>query len=221
MGQAHERPPSVTLSFTALRGSEDAVSGQHIHPHRSLGASAWAFLYPLATLLVAVSLLSACSRSAHVADPAAVQPPQPPLTSAPPVRLGVAQHIAVASSFGPGSADVPATITVYAVRDHVAPDPKIRPITPATHWASADVQVCRTKPVILGYPAWVLGDDSGRTAQQTRVLHAQFPQPTFPNSSLRAGCARGWVTWVTADILKPTKVTFEQARTVSVPWRIR
>jgi hypothetical protein len=109
---------------------------------------------------------------------------------------------------------------VYAFRDHVEPAARIRPITPGTHWASADVKVCRTKPAILGYPAWVLGDDQGRTAQQTRVLHKQFPQPTFPNDSTQVGCARGWITWVTPNILKPTQVTFEQARTLPGPWRI-
>ena len=179
-------------------------------------------LVSLACLPVAAALLSACgAASVPSSDPAAVQPPQPPVKSAAPVALGAVQQVEVASSFGPGPGDVPASITVYAVRDHVAPSKRIRPITPRTHWASADVKVCRTKPVIFGYPAWVLGDDSGRTAQQTRVVHPQFPQPAFPNDSPTAGCARGWVTWVTANNLIPTQVTFEQARTVSGPWRLR
>jgi hypothetical protein len=179
-------------------------------------------LASLACLPIALLALSGCAGTGtNSVDPADAQPPQPAIKTAVPVGLGAAQQVDVASSFGPGAADVPASITVYAVRDHVAPNPRIHPITPHTHWASADVQVCRTKPVIFGYPAWVLGDDSGRTAQQTRVLHRQFPQPAFPNNSPTAGCARGWVTWVTPNNLKPTQVTFEQARTVSVPWRLR
>ena len=90
-----------------------------------------------------------------------------------------------------------------------------------TRWASAQVRVCRSGPVVLGFPAWVLGDDDGRTAQQSRVLHPQFPQPAFPDASRRPGCATGWVTWVVAPDLVPTKVTFEQTRQVPLPWRIR
>jgi hypothetical protein len=195
---------------------------ESIVTHGSRARARRRLLLSVACLPVAVALVSGCGATSDPgSDPAAVQPPQPPVTSAAPVRLGVAQQIEVASSFGPGAGEVAASITVYSVRDHVAPNKRIRPITPRTHWASADVRVCRAKPVIFGYPAWVLGDDSGRTAQQTRVVHPQFPQPQFPDDSPTAGCARGWVTWVTADNLKPTQVTFEQARTVSGPWRLR
>jgi hypothetical protein len=214
--------PKLALCNRPRENGRHAVFTEAVATHQPGARATRGTLGLLGGLLVAASLLSACASSGGAStDPAAVQPPQQPVKIAAPVRLGAAQELLVASSFGPGSADVPSAITVYAVRDHVAPDRRIRPITPGTHWASADVKVCRTKPVIFGYPAWVLGDDSGRTAQQTRVLHPQFPQPTFPNSSPKAGCARGWVTWVTADDLKPTQVTFEQARTVSVPWRIR
>jgi hypothetical protein len=115
--------------------------------------------------------------------------------------------------------DVPAVITVFAFQDHVAPDPAIEPAAAASHWASADVQICRDRPVVLGYPAWVLGDDEGRTAQVTKVLHPQFPQPALPDGAT-AGCSRGWVTWVTPDALHPTQVRFEQTRSIPGAWRI-
>ena len=74
--------------------------------------------------------------------------------------------------------------------------------------------------MILGYPAWVLGDDSGRTAQISRVLHPQFPQPALRNGVTLTRCTRGWVTWVTSNQLKPTKVTFEQAFDVPGAWKV-
>jgi hypothetical protein len=137
-----------------------------------------------------------------------------------PVALGEAQDIQVANAFGPASSGsaVPARVTVLAVRDHVAPT--VKPRSPASHWTSARVQVCRSVPVVLGYPAWVLGDDDGRTAQLSRALHRQFPKPTFDNTSTATGCQQGWVTFVTSDDLKPTKVTFEQTREVRGPWLI-
>ncbi len=42
-----------------------------------------------------------------------------------------------------------------------------------------------------------------------------------PNSAPGTGCSRGWVTWVTADDLVPTKVTFEQTHSIPGAWRIR
>lgn len=136
------------------------------------------------------------------------------------VPLGTSQEVAVASSFGPGRGDVMAGVTVFQVRDQVAPDPSLRPKQAATHWASADVQICRTAPVVLGYPAWVLGDDDGRTAQVAKVLRPQFPQPALAGGPGGRSCRRGWVTFVTPDELHPTKVTFEQAREVPPAWRI-
>jgi hypothetical protein len=186
-----------------------------VSPARSLR---WAMVTAPAVLL---AMLAGCGSSGTKTDPAAVQPSQRPLQTVRPVPLGTAQKVAVASSFGPGTADVPATITVYAVRDHVAPGPAIRPLAAASHWASADVRICRDRPVVLGYPAWVLGDDQGRTAQVTKVLHPQFPQPTLPNGPTLRGCSRGWVTWVVANDLVPTKVTFEQTHDIPGAWRIR
>lgn len=136
------------------------------------------------------------------------------------VPLGTSQQVAVASAFGPGRADVTTKVTVFEVRDHVAPDPSLRPKQASSHWASADVQVCRTAPVVLGYPAWVLGDDDGRTAQAAKVIRPQFPQPALAPGPGTPSCLRGWVTFVTPDELHPTKVTFEQAREVPPAWRI-
>jgi hypothetical protein len=171
--------------------------------------------------LLAVMLITACS-SAPPPDPAAVQPPQPPPRTVRDVALGATQRVRIASTFGPGTEEVPADVTVYEFRDHVAPAPAIRPSSAGAHWASARVRMCRSAPVLLGYPAWVLGDDEGRTAQQTRVLHRQFPQPAFPNTSRRAGCATGWVTWVVpGDLTAPSKITFEQTREVPGAWRLR
>ena len=177
--------------------------------------------------LLAAVLLPACSSGpgrlageGQGAGQGAVQTPGPDLSSKD-VGLGAAQDVRVASSFGPGTAAVAATVSVLAFRDHVAPDPAVRPVTPGTRWASAQVRVCRSGPVVLGFPAWVLGDDEGRTAQQSRVLHPQFPQPPFPDASRRPGCATGWVTWVVAADLVPTKVTFEQTREVPAAWRLR
>ncbi len=135
------------------------------------------------------------------------------------MRLGTGQQVLVASSFGPGTGDVPAVLSVFDLRDRVAPDPALAPAASASHWASADVQVCRTRPVALGYPAWVLGDDQGRTAQVTKVLLPQFPQPPLPDAPGLTGCVRGWVTFVTPDDLRPTKVTFEQTLSIPGAWR--
>jgi len=187
-------------------------------PARPARPVRWALVTAPALVL---AMLAGCGSSATKPDPAAAQPSQQPERTVTPVPLGTAQQVAVASSFGPGTADVPATITVYAVRDHVAPAPAIRPLAAGSHWASADVKICRDRPVLLGYPAWVLGDDQGRTAQVTKVLHPQFPQPTLPNSAPGTGCSRGWVTWVTADDLHPTQVTFEQTHSIPGAWRIR
>ena len=177
--------------------------------------------------LLAAVLLPACSSgpgrladAGQGAGQGAVPTPGPDPSSKD-VGLGTAQDVRVASSFGPGTAAVPATVAVLAFRDHVAPVPAVRPVTPGTHWASAQVRVCRSRPVVLGFPAWVLGDDDGRTAQQSRVLHPQFPQPPFPDASRRPGCATGWVTWVVAADLVPTKVTFEQTREVVEAMRAR
>jgi len=172
--------------------------------------------------LLAAILLPACSSGPGrlAGDGQGAVPTPGPVVAPKDVGLGTAQDVGVASSFGPGTAVVPASVSVLAFRDHVAPDPAVRPITPGTRWASAQVRVCRSGPVVLGFPAWVLGDDSGRTAQQSRVLHPQFPQPAFPDASRRPGCATGWVTWVVAPDLVPTKVTFEQTRDVPPAWRL-
>lgn len=174
-----------------------------------------------AVAVAAACLLGAGCRSSPRVDPAAAQPPQPSVRSVTPVRLGVAQRVAAASSFGPGSEDVPVTVAVLRFRDHVVATDHATPAAPGSHWASAEVRVCRSRPVVLGYPAWVLGDDSGRTAQVTKVLHPGFPHPAFPDASRAAGCAQGWVTWVTADALHATRVTFEQTRDVPGAWRLR
>jgi hypothetical protein len=176
----------------------------------------------LAGLVLAGGLLAACSaQDADVTDPA-VPPPRPSPRSVTAVPLGTPQEVPVASSFGPGTDDVRATVTVLAFRDRVAPAPAPQPVTPGTRWASAQVRVCRTAPVALGYPAWVLGDDSGRTAQQTRVLRPQLPQPPFPGSSTAPGCAQGWVTWVVPpELARPSMITFEQTRSVPGAWRLR
>jgi len=136
------------------------------------------------------------------------------------VPLGTGQDVSVASAFGPGQGDVMTGVTVFEVRDRVAPDPRRRPKAAASHWASADVQVCRSAPVVLGYPAWVLGDDDGRTAQAAKESQPQFPQPALAGGPGTSSCRRGWVTFVTPDELHPTKVTFEQAREVPPAWRI-
>lgn len=171
---------------------------------------------------VAAALLAAsgCSRSAG-GDPAAVQPPQPLPRSAAPVKLGTVQPVTASSSFGPGRDDVPVTVAVLAFRDHVVATDGARPAAPGSHWASAQVRVCRSRPVVFGYPAWVLGDDAGRTAQQAKVLHPGFPRPAFPDAATTAGCATGWVTWVTEDLLHATQVRFEQTRQVPGAWRLR
>lgn len=174
----------------------------------------------LGCLTAVLALLGACSGSPKV-DPYAKQPSQPPTRTKASVPLGTTQKILASSSFGPGTADVPIDVTVYGFRDHVAPAAGIRPKTPATHWASADIKVCRSKPIVFGYIAWVLEDAVGRPAQESAVAHKEFPQPPFPDSSTRAGCARGWVTWVTPDNVKGAKVSFEQAREFPGPWRVR
>lgn len=175
----------------------------------------------LAGLVLAAGLLGACTARGTGRDLASTQPPQPLPRTTTPVRLGAGQEVVIASAFGPGSDDVKATVTVYRFLDHVAPRAP-QPVTPGTRWASADVQVCRPQPVVLGYPAWVLGDDSGRTAQQSKVLRPELPQPAFPNTSTRTGCARGWVTWVVAhELSAPSKITFEQTRDVPGAWRLR
>jgi hypothetical protein len=172
-------------------------------------------------VLGTVAVLAGCGSSGAKIDPAAAQPSQQSARTVAPVPLGTAQKVNIANSFGPGTGDVTATITVYSVRDHVAPSPAIKPVAAGSHWASADVKICRDRPVELGFPAWVLGDDHGRTAQVTKVLHPQFPQPTLPTGPSLTGCSRGWVTWVTANDLKPTQVTFEQTHAIPGAWRIR
>lgn len=174
-----------------------------------------------AAVAIASSLLvGGCSAAATI-DPAAVQPSQPSAVQVNPVGLGTAQRVAVSSSFGPGTADVRASITVLRFRDHVRASDRATPVAPATHWASAEVRVCRSTAVELGYPAWVLRDDDGRTAQVTKVLHPGFPQPSLPVASHAVGCTRGWVTWVTPDDLHATEVTFEQTREVPGAWLLR
>jgi hypothetical protein len=113
------------------------------------------------TLLILGIVLGGCGDSRR----SVTAPPSPAPTSNAPyaVPLGVSQPVMVASTFGPGQNDVRVTITVFQVRDRVAPNAPPPPQL-GSHWASADVQVCRTAPVILGYPAWILDDDSGRTA---------------------------------------------------------
>ena len=175
---------------------------------------------PVVPLLAAALLAGACSSPARI-DPAAAQPPQPTARGVKPVKLGAVQAVSVSSSFGPGKTDVAVTISVLRFRDRIRPTDGALPLAPASHWASAEVRVCRTKPVVLGYPAWVLGDDSGRTAQLSKILHPGFPQPTFANASGKVGCAQGWVTWVTQDVLHATQVRFEQTRDVPGAWRLR
>jgi len=174
----------------------------------------------VACLLPVLVLFSACSSGGPKADPAAKQPPQAATQQVPSVPLGTTQAVVASNAFGPGTGDVPIHITVYAFRDHVAPGAGIRPITPATHWASADILVCRSKPVVFDYPAWVLEAADGRVAQTTKVQHPQFPQPAFPNASTKAGCARGWVTWVTPDSLTGHTINFEQTHDLPGPWRL-
>lgn len=177
----------------------------------------------LAAVLLAGGLLGGCAGPAPTAAgavPPPAQPPPPPRETAAPVRLGAVQEVQASDSFGSGG-DVLVTAAVLAVRDPVAPPPAPRPAMPGARWASALVRLCRSAPVTLGYPAWVLGDDDGRTAQQSRVQHPQFPRPALPAAGGR-GCTRGWVTWVVPpDLRVPTKVTFEQTRRVPGEWRLR
>ncbi len=190
-------------------------------PTRSPGRGTQSGGRPL--LVVAALALAAtggCQSSGSDAGTAATPTTKPSASGPPAVALGTQQQVTVASAFGPGREAVVARVTVFAVRDKIAPGKAIKPTALASHWASADVEVCRPKPVVLGFPAWVLGDDSGRTAQITKVLHKQFPQPLFVNASTKTGCQRGWVTFVTADDLTPTKVTFEQTSDVPGAWRI-
>lgn len=161
-------------------------------------------------------VLVGCSGSSTATSSAA--PSEAPVASPKALSLGDAQAIQVASAFGPGNGDVSARVAVLAVRDNVAPQVKTR--APGSHWTSAQVRVCRDKPVILGYPAWVLGDEEGRTAQISRIPHREFPQPPFNNRSTKTGCQEGWVTFVTPADLVPTRVTFEQTRDVRGPWLI-
>ena len=193
-------------------------SARRAAPCRTAQRRTW--IDPVVPLLAAALLAGACSSPARI-DPAAAQPPQPTARSVKPVKLGAVQAVSVSSSFGPGTADVSVTISVLHFRDQIRPTDGALPLAPASHWASAEVRVCRPKPVVLGYPAWVLGDDSGRTAQLTKILHPGFPQPTFPNASGKVGCAQGWVTWVTQDVLHATQVRFEQTRDVPGAWRLR
>ena len=172
----------------------------------------------LAGLAVVLAALAGCGGGRAV-DAVPVAQPEAARTPARAVALGASQDVSVASAFGPGRVDVSARITVLTVRDHVAGS--VRPRTAAAHWASADVRVCRTAPVVLGFPAWVLGDDAGRTAEAAKVVSPQFPRPTLPSGPGVSGCSRGWVTFVTPNELHPTKVTFEQTRQVPLPWRIR
>lgn len=173
-------------------------------------------------LLALALLLAGCGGGARAGggDPAASAPSQPPVRTVAAVTLGTSQQVLVASSFGPGTGDVTAAVTVFAVRDQIVPDAALRPAAAISHWAAADVQVCRDRSVVLGYPAWVLGDDQGRTAAVTKVLHPEFPQPALPNGPDSTGCQRGWVVFVTPDDLHPTKVTFEQTREIPGAWRI-
>lgn len=205
----------MTLYSNRNRRRPVPVLLPHRRPASSVGARA------VVVGLLAAILLPACSTDPGKATGAdqATGPTSGPGGGSRDVELGIAQDVEVASSFGPGTIGVPATVTVLAFRDHVAPDPAVRPVTPGTRWASAQVRVCRSGPVVLGFPAWVLGDDEGRTAQQSRVLHPQFPQPPLPDAP--SGCVTGWVTWVVAPDLVPTKVTFEQTREVPGAWRLR
>lgn len=171
----------------------------------------------LAGLAVALAAVAGCAGATVVG----VAPIAQPVASRAPTRwvpLGAPQDVPVASAFGPGRVDVTAGITVFAVRDHVAAT--VHPRALSAHWASADIRVCRTAPVTLGFPAWVLGDDDGRTAEAAKVVLPQFPRPTLRSGPGTSGCSRGWVTFVTSDDLHPTKVTFEQTRQVPLPWRI-
>lgn len=182
-------------------------------------ARATPFLLSAALALVSIGGCQSAS-SGSDAGSGATSTPTPSASGPPAVALGTQQQVTVASAFGPGREAVVARVTVFAVRDKVAPAAAIKPKALASHWTSAEVEVCRPKPVVLGFPAWVLGDDDGRTAQLTKILHKEFPQPTFDNTSTKTGCQRGWVTFVTANDLKPTKVTFEQTTDVPGAWRI-
>lgn len=177
--------------------------------------------WPLTGLLAAGCLLLAGCSAGQQQGPTAVQSRQPATRAVPAVRLGTTEQVLAASSFGPGRDDVPITVAVLAFTDHVVASDKAIPADPASHWASARVRVCRSRPVIFGYPAWVLGDDAGRTAQTAKVQHPGFPRPAFPDVSVTAGCAQGWVTWSTMNALHATKVTFEQTREVPGAWRLR
>ena len=172
----------------------------------------------LAGLAVVLTALAGCG-GAQAVDAVPVAQPEASTLRARSVPLGASQVVPVASAFGPGRDDVSARVTVFEVRDHVAR--AVPPKTSAAHWASADVRICRTAPVVLGYPAWVLGDDDGRTAEAAKVVLPQFPRPALASGPGTIGCSRGWVTFVTSDELHPTKVTFEQTRQVPPPWRIR
>ncbi len=189
-----------------------------LQPRRPRRSASSAGLRAVVVGLLATVVLPACSTDpGQVAD---AGPTPDAGEGSRDVQLGTVQDVSVASGFGPGTAPVPATVAVLAFRDHVAPVPDVQPVTPGTRWASAQVRVCRSGPVVLGFPAWVLGDDEGRTAQQSRVLHPHFPQPPFPDASPRSGCETGWVTWVVAADLLPSKVTFEQTREVPAAWRL-
>ena len=172
----------------------------------------------LAGFALALAALAGCG-GAQAVEAVPVAQPEASTLRARSVPLGASQVVPVASAFGPGRDDVSARITVFEVRDHVAP--AVRARASAAHWASADVRVCRTAPVVLGFPAWVLGDDDGRTAEAAKVVLPQFPRPALAAGPGTVGCSRGWVTFVTSDELHPTKVTFEQTRQVPLPWRIR
>jgi hypothetical protein len=159
-------------------------------------------------------LLAGCSTTAGTGATAPAGLPTTGAASVGPSPHALGQTVDAAHSF--------VEATVYSFQQPVAsgaPAPNPGDYT----WAAVDVQTCASTSVIFNASVsslqWMLVYDDDTEVESARVTYPQFPQPRYPNRTLKPGeCVRGWIVFPVPAGARPQLVRYAPYGAPPVDW---